>query len=242
MQIFFDTIRPMIGGRLLQHQVAGIEAIIAACRAERLTDAETAYVLATAYHETAHTMQPVRESLADSDYEAQRRVYRWVHDNQNKTGPANYAYRHSDTGQAYYGRGYVQLTWRANYQRQAAKLSLPLVEQPDLAMQPTVAALILVRGMRDGDFTGKRLADYFGPDRRDFTEARRIVNGIDRAQTIAQYAEGFLAALQADAATAPQPALQPIPEPPAPTGPTGLLGVVVALLRALATLFKGRKA
>jgi len=51
-----------------------------------------------------------------------------------------------------------------------------------------------------GRFTGKKLADYISPDRQDYEDARAIVNGTDKAATIAGYAVKFLAALKASEA------------------------------------------
>ena len=67
--------------------------ILNECRKEGLSDRHTAYVLATAYHETAHTMKPVREAfwLSEGWRRDNLRYYPW------------------------YGRGYAQLTWRRNY-------------------------------------------------------------------------------------------------------------------------------
>lgn len=71
------------------------------------------------------------------------------------------------------GRGFVQLTWRSNYERMEKKLGVPLVKQPNLMLTYPVAIATLVLGMRDGDFTGKRLGNY-AP--RAFWAMRSIVN------------------------------------------------------------------
>lgn len=135
-------------------------------------DRDLAYMLATTYHETAFTMAPVSEYGGES-------------------------YLKSKPYYPYYGRGYVQLTWLDNYKAQDAKLELggQLVATPDLALDPDLALKILWGGMVDGDFTGKKLADYFTTDETDFYNARRIVNGTDCASTIAKYAELFLNAI-----------------------------------------------
>ena len=136
-----------------------------------------AYVLATAYHETAMTLQPIAEWGKGEGYD--------------------YGEVDPETGQAYYGRGYVQLTWRDNYSKQDEKLDLDgqLVAQADLAMHPEVAMQVICLGMRDGDFTGKQLSDFFTADLTDFYEARTIVNGHDRASDIAEYATKFANAI-----------------------------------------------
>ena len=50
----------------------------------------------------------------------------------------------------------------------------------------------MVRGMTEGLFTGKRLSDYLPGN---YTWARRVINGNDKATTIAGYARHFEAAL-----------------------------------------------
>lgn len=135
-----------------------------------------AYVLATTYHETAATMQPIAE---------------YGHGKGRPYGEPD-----PDTLQAYYGRGYVQLTWKDNYLRaQGVVINLdtlvhdvPLVMQPDLAMKPVYAAQIAINGMADGWFTGRKLGDYLVNGHTDYVGARRIINGTDKAETIAGYA------------------------------------------------------
>ncbi len=99
-------------------------------------------------------------------------------------------------GYRYRGRGYVQLTWKNNYAKAGRLLGLDLVAVPDLAMEPAVAWRILSVGMRDGWFTGKKLADYLAPGREPrYVEARRTINGLDQAGRIARYARQFAACL-----------------------------------------------
>lgn len=109
-------------------------------------------------------------------------------------------------GQAQYGRGLVQLTWDKNYEwadKAAADAGLlprgAILADFSLVMRPDVAALILVKGMETGAFTGRKLADYISdhPTPTEFTSARRIINGTDRAAQIAAYAEDCLEAIRA---------------------------------------------
>jgi hypothetical protein len=46
-------------------------------------------------------------------------------------------------------------------------------------------------GMRKGIFTGKKFADYFSANKTDWVNARRIINGTDKARLIAEYAQDF---------------------------------------------------
>jgi putative chitinase len=178
---FFDSVRYYLaGGSLKQEQVEGCAVLLdwfdtlnpPIPHKHHLDDRMFAYCLATAWHETAFTMQPVIEYGGDAYLQA-KPYYPW------------------------YGRGYVQLTWQENYQTQDTKLGLngALMKNPDLALDPAIATKILLLGMADGDFTGKRLGNYFTDDLTDFYDARRIVNGTDRAQDIAAYAEKFHNAL-----------------------------------------------
>ena len=125
---------------------------------------ELAYVLATSWHETGKTMQPLTEQ-----------------------GPQKYL-----KGKPYYpyiGRGYVQLTWKENYEKYG------IADTPEKALDPVIAAHILVDGMVNGIFTGKKLDDYFGDDKEDPVGARHIINGNDQSTPISQYYEAFFEAL-----------------------------------------------
>ena len=195
---FFDYMRAgrLLGPKLSDQEVQGCKAIIAAC-----TDwpvAWTAYALATAYHETAGTMQPIKEYGGPAYF---RRRYDIEGSNPalarrlGNTAPGD--------GVKFAGRGYVQLTGRDNYARAQEKLGVPFVGNPDLALEPGHAAAIMRRGMEERWFTGKGLRDYLpelGPaTHAQFKEARRIINGTDRAAEIATYAIEFQKALGAQA-------------------------------------------
>ena len=180
MKPFFDTIRESLGA-LRQDQVSGMQAILAAT--EKLPLHERAYLLATAWHETAFTMQPILERGTTryfDKYEPNTRIGKRL----GNTRPGD--------GFIFRGRGYVQITGRANYQRASEELGVDLVAHPDDALKPEVAALILVRGCTEGWFNGKKLSDY-----GDYLNMRRVVNGMDRADDIRDYARVFEAALKA---------------------------------------------
>lgn len=206
MKAFFDQVRKDFGA-LKQGQVEGIEAIVAATNGLALR--HRAYLLATAWHETAATMQPIREY------------------GQGKGKP--YGVKDS-TGKAPYGRGYVQLTWRDNYVKADRELALGgrLSANYDLALDAGIAAKVLVRGMVEGWFTGKKMADY-----STYEGMRRVVNGTDRAALIAGHARKFEAALGKLAAL-------PIDLPDHEPMKTQT-GFFAALLKVLAAIFGGRK-
>lgn len=156
----------------------------------------TACALPTAYHETAHTMQPVNEIGGDSYF---TRMYD-ISGNRPELAKEMGNTTPGD-GIKYHGRGYVQLTWQDNYQKAADKLGVDLVQHPELALQPDNAAQILRHGMVEGWFTGKTLADYMpgtgAASEAQFTQARRIINGLDGAELIAGYALEFQSAIEA---------------------------------------------
>lgn len=147
--------------------------IVNVCAANGLLRNQAAYVLGTAWHETAHTMQPVREYGGE-------------------------AYLRSKKYYPYVGMGFVQLTWRENYEKASKKLGVDFVSNPKLLLKAEYAAKILVIGSRDGWFTGKKLSDYITLQRSDFKGARKIINGTDKASLIAGYAREYDALLKAE--------------------------------------------
>jgi putative chitinase len=192
---FFVKLRSGLLGPTLSHdEVDGCNAILSACTGAPLSWA--AYEFATPYHETAHTMQPVKERGGEAYF---RRMY----DPQGNRPQVAHALGNTEPGDGarFAGRGYVQLTGRANYFKAGRELGLgdALLDDPDLAMQPDIAAKIMARGMAEGWFTGRRLLHFLPTEgaatRADFMAARRIINGQDRADLIADYAIEFQDAL-----------------------------------------------
>jgi putative chitinase len=181
---FFDAVRGSVfDGSMTQGQVDGTNSILDAwAKFAPTSDPRfVAYALATAFHETAATMQPVREAywMSEAWRSTHLRYYPW------------------------YGRGFVQLTWEANYEKADARLHVvgvlrpgeSVLQQPDLVMRPDCAAVIMVYGMLEGWFTGKRLSDFFHGSFADWGNARTIINGHDCAAKIAHYAMAFNSAL-----------------------------------------------
>lgn len=194
---FFDAVRTaLFGGRLGKAQVAGMEAVLDAWDATRADGDRRwlAYMLAACFHETAATMQPVRETLAASDAAAAARLESaW---SRGRLGAVKTPYWRADAeGKFWLGRGLVQLTHKANYERMSRETGIDLVADPGRAMEMDVAVAILFAGMEKGLFTGKRLADYFTGGRSDWVNARRIINGLDRAADVAAHGRIFHRAL-----------------------------------------------
>lgn len=172
---FFTAVRK-ITGALDQVQVDTINRLLSG--AAHWPIGWLAYGLATAWHEAR--LKPIAE---------------W---GQGKGRPYGQPGKY---GQAQYGRGLVQLTWDRNYEWADKALGLggSLLKNFDRALEPDIAARILILGMETGAFTGKKLADYIS-DRgtpEGFKAARRIINGTDKADLIAGYAERFRDALEA---------------------------------------------
>lgn len=175
--------------------------IIAIYRHQKKNDCNIryiAYMLATARHETAKYIpnlqktiyfKPVTEGgassyfnkydpiLADTVLRRQTAIQ-----NGNTTKGDGYTYR---------GRGYVQLTWKDNYRKVGEIYGVDLVENPDRALEPEIAAFAMVYGMENGIFTRKKLSNYISDTTSDYLNARRIINGIDQAERIAGYALRF---------------------------------------------------
>lgn len=181
----------IFGTSLRQAQVDGMERLLSAVHGRPVSHA--AYLLATAYHETGFTMQPIREAFGKSDGDTINRLEKaWK---AGKLGQVRAPYWRPDaTGKAWFGRGYVQLTHRDNYAKAAAITGVDLLSDPSKAMHPEIAATILVEGCTAGIFTGARLSQYLPGD---YVGARRVVNGQDKAHQIATYARAFEAALLA---------------------------------------------
>lgn len=162
--------------------------IIDECKAHGLLRNQAAYVLSTALWETNHTVKPVREAY-------------WLSENWRKRNLRYYPW---------YGRGYVQLTWERNYRYAGDKIGVDLITDADVALRPDVAAKVLVQGSLEGWFTGKKLADYITLQKSDFEGARRIINGTDKARTIAGIAREYDAALLAEGYGVDSPTCGPI--------------------------------
>jgi len=176
-----------------------------------------AYILATAYHETAFTMQPVKE-YGGEDYLKKKKYYPWI------------------------GRGYVQLTWEENYRKAGEKIGLDLISNPDGALVPINAVKILFDGMMEGWFTGRSLKDFIDniseadqEDHKEFEEARRIINGIDKKKAIANYAMEFRRALRKALITNTTPIHK---SPEVPAGATGAAGGAAILIEPVGELIK----
>jgi len=168
-----------IGGGIIHdfsNKDGTIKAIKWECKAHGIgLNTQIAYVLATTEWETAQTFKPVREAY-------------WLRNAEDWR-------RHNLRYYPYYGRGFVQLTWKLNYQKYSRILGVDLANNPDMAMDNNLALFILVHGFKTGTFTGRKITDYVNSVTTDFLNARRCINGTDKQHEIAKLANKYLANL-----------------------------------------------
>lgn len=178
----FDVLRAELFKVLSQSQVTALNFLVAECEKYGLTYPETAYALATVYHETGvvtngklvRTMQPVKE-FGSTAYLKGKKYYPYI------------------------GYGYVQLTHEDNYKRVGRLIGVDLIAKPERALEPAIAAKIMCRGMLLGWFTGvgfRRKRPVGRYDKAAYVKARAIINGTDKADLIASYAMIFEKALR----------------------------------------------
>lgn len=171
---FFSHVRGYFGN-LDQPQVDGFNNIFAEWDKRALTNTRwLAYMLATCWWESGRTMQPITEYGSEAYLKA-KPYYPWV------------------------GRGLVQVTWEANYNKfgtgkDAQGRSLWVGPPEDMLTWP-LALRGLFDGMIEGMYTGWRLEQFFNAHTNNPEEARRIINGLDRASLIAGFHGQFLIAL-----------------------------------------------
>lgn len=155
----------------------------------------TAYLLATIHHETYwpptnERYLPIIEGGGTVYFNQYDPVLAATQDLRNR------AKRNGNTaegdGYKYRGRGYVQLTWKANYQKCGDKFGYDLVTNPDLALEPQLSYNIASYGMRTGIFTGRKIGEFINGSVAEYVKARGVINGrADQARKIAMYTLKF---------------------------------------------------
>jgi predicted chitinase len=189
---------PLFDRPLTRRQRRGVHGLLDAFVQHGDGRADTlAYGLATVYHETGKLMVPVREGFARSDASARAKVRRLAARRGPGSGPARYGQPAGPHGHVYYGRGHVQLTWAANYDRCSVDAGVDLLADPDAMLDAEISARLLWRGLLDGRWNpeGHGLRQYL--DQGDVVGARYCVNLTDRAEDLARYHAVFLAAVEA---------------------------------------------
>lgn len=175
-KFFISIKKSLYGGHITQRQVDGINILTQATSG--LPTKHRAYILATAYHETAKTMQPIHEygGVKYFDKYDTGKLAETLGNTPEKDGD----------GFLYRGRGYVMITGKTNYSKFSKILGVDLLKDPEKACDPSIAAKIIVIGCNQGVFTGKKLSDY-----TNYANMRKVVNGVDDAYLIAGYADKF---------------------------------------------------
>ena len=180
-------------GKLSDRQKKAIEFIIHKMESSSIQQQRwQAYTLATIRLETANTYEPIQEGYYLTG-NRKLKLYNYYKEHNPKALKTIFPDGYNGTN--YLGRGLVQITHIYNYETFSKILSIDLVHNPDKALEPEIAWCILEQGMTKGLFTGKELSDYFNDDVSDFYNARKIINGLDRAIEIKESAEKIFFAI-----------------------------------------------
>jgi putative chitinase len=182
---FFEQVtRTLFTGKLTAGQRAGLTAIFDEWEANYSTkdDRWLAYMLATVHHETDRTFRGIEEYGKGKTRPYGKKI---------KMNRQPYV----SPDKLYYGRGFVQLTWYENYEAAGKKIGVDLLKNPELALDLKNCTLILIKGMIEGWFTSRKLITYFNGPIEDWRNARRIINGTDKADLIADYAKRYYGAI-----------------------------------------------
>lgn len=213
---FFDNVRAsLFNGKMDQGQVDGMEAILTAFETyvPHWDVRWLGYMMSTTYHETSATMQPIEEY--------------------GRGEGQPYGEIDPETGQGYWGRGFVQLTWRDNYRRADVECGWEddnsCEWHAEEALVPGKAARIMFAGMSQGwfrsDAQGRQTLDrYFNIATDDAFMAREIINGdknkvpgwsdgVSIGHLIEDYHVKFLAALRASMTSGGETPPKPEPYP-----------------------------
>lgn len=184
-KFFFDHVRlHLFGGKLTTQQVNGLTAILNEWETNYAAkdDRWLAYMLATTHHETGRAMMPVEEWGKGKNLPYGARI---------KMSRKPY----TDTNEIFYGRGFVQLTWYENYAKAGQKLDKDFLHNAAGVLELGAATKIMFYGMTEGWFTGAKLERFFNPTTEDWKNARKIINGLDKADLIKDYALQYYAAI-----------------------------------------------
>lgn len=165
-------------------QETGRDTIHDGCLKYGVTDKRMiAYVLSTAYWETGRTMAPIEEYGKGAGHKYGEKIKQ-----------SGQPYETPD--HIYFGRGFTQNTWYENYQmlsnqKRAKEQGWDFLNNPELLLEVELSLWATVHCMYHGLYTGVGLTKYFG-DNADPYNARRIINGLDQADTIVGFYKEFL--------------------------------------------------
>jgi peptidoglycan L-alanyl-D-glutamate endopeptidase CwlK len=142
--------------------------VLTALEKEKLTDKNLVLVALSTIRAEAECFEPISELISRFNTSPGGRpfdLYDYRRDLGNK-GPPD--------GEKFRGRGFIQLTGRINYQHYGNVIGLgnELVDKPEIANQPNVAAQLLAAYLKDRE---ERIRDAITND--DLKTARQLVNG-----------------------------------------------------------------
>ena len=178
----FDILRAKFG-KLSESQVSAFNHIVSAMDADKsISYPQGAYILATTWHETATTMLPIAEYGKGGG----RPYGTWQRNSKGelyayKNGNRNTVYLQSEYPHLYYGRGETQNTWFDNYEKLSKAFNVDFLNNPDLLLTQEWSTPVTIYSMKNGLYTGKKLSDYINQSKKDYLNARRIINGMDKA-------------------------------------------------------------
>ena len=193
---FSNTRLVLFDGAMKPSQVDGLTAILDHWEntSPDADDRHLAYMLGTAHHETGRTMQPVRETFASTDDKAIA-----ILDAAFKAGKLPWVSKpywpRDAQGKTWLGRGMVQITHVSNYQKLQTLTGIDITTDPNQAMVLSTAIQVMFIGMNVGAFTGKKLSDFFAGPKELWRDARKIINGLERADLVASYAQKYYASI-----------------------------------------------
>jgi putative chitinase len=209
-KIFFDGVRNLfdsVDRKLTPAKVNALEFLLTSFEKDsRWNDyRHISYAFATICPETDWSFDPIQEYGSFGYFERRYGSHTRKGRELGNDAPGE--------GAKYSGKGYVQLTGESNYEKLEIKLRakypqlvadfetrtgqrFDLTDFVHQAKDRQIAFAIMTVGMFDGIYTGKRLSDFINERECDYTNARRIINGLDRCREIAGYARQFQNILQ----------------------------------------------
>ncbi|OCG29002.1 hypothetical protein A9G11_00010 [Gilliamella sp. wkB108] len=99
-------------------------------------------------------------------------------------------------GYTYRGRGLAHLTFKGNYKKASDYFGIDFVKDPDKAAELDNAVPILIWGTMTGGFSEQKITKYIYKNHIDYKAARKVINGSNYADKLAEFAKRFEAILR----------------------------------------------